>query len=110
MRAWIYKENGQWSTINCQLSTFRLGFGVYKAKITVTLRKSILDPQGKAVLHGAHSLGYDGISDIRIGKFIEMNVEAASETEARKITDETCRKLLANPVMEDFQYTMEKSS
>lgn len=83
---------------------------MYKAKITVTLRKSILDPQGKAVLHGAHSLGYTGISDIRIGKFIEMNVEAATESEARRIADEACNKLLANPVMEDFNYTMEECS
>ncbi len=83
---------------------------MYKANITVTLRKSILDPQGKAVLHGAHSLGYAGISDIRIGKFIEMNVEAPSEAEAKRIADEACRKLLSNPVMEDYHLTMEKDS
>lgn len=83
---------------------------MFTAKITVTLRKSILDPQGKAVRHGAHSLGYTAIDDIRIGKFIEMKIDAPSETEARRVTEEICRKLLANPVMEDFRYTVEENT
>jgi len=82
---------------------------VFIAKITVTLRKSILDPQGKAVLHGAHSLGYAAVNDIRIGKFIEMKIDAPTEAEARRVTEEICQKLLANPVMEDYRYTMELS-
>ncbi len=82
---------------------------MFIAKITVTLRKSILDPQGKAVLHGAHSLGYTAINDIRIGKFIEMKINAPTEAEARRVTEEICQKLLANPVMEDYLYTMEQS-
>ncbi|MGD0337548.1 MAG: phosphoribosylformylglycinamidine synthase subunit PurS [Bacteroidota bacterium] len=82
---------------------------MFIAKITVTLRKSILDPQGKAVLHGAHSLGYAAVNDIRIGKFIEMKIDAPTEAEARRVTEEICQKLLANPVMEDYRYTMELS-
>lgn len=81
---------------------------VFIAKITVTLRKSILDPQGKAVRHGAHSLGFGAINDIRIGKYIEMKIDAPSEAEARRIAEETCQKLLANPVMEDYRYTVEQ--
>lgn len=77
---------------------------MYSAKIKVTLRKSILDPQGKAVEHSFLSLGYDKIKDTRIGKFIELKIDAADENEARKMTDEVCSKLLANPVMEDYDF------
>ncbi len=81
---------------------------MYHSKILVTLRQSILDPQGKAVEHGAHSLGFDRIRNVRIGKFVEMNVDVASQDEAERITREVSQKLLANPVMEDFTFTVEK--
>lgn len=81
---------------------------MYHSKILVTLRQSILDPQGKAVEHGTHSLGYDKVRNVRIGKFVELDVDAASQQEAEKITKEVSEKLLANPVMEDFSYTLEK--
>jgi phosphoribosylformylglycinamidine synthase len=77
---------------------------LYSAKIKVTLRKSILDPQGKAVEHSMQSLGYKNILDTRIGKFIELKIDAKTEAEAKKITDEVCGKLLANPVMEDYEF------
>ena len=63
---------------------------------------------GKAVEHGAHSLGYERVRNVRIGKFVELNVDTASREEAEKITKEVSEKLLANPVMEDFTYTIEK--
>jgi phosphoribosylformylglycinamidine synthase len=81
---------------------------LYHSKILVTLRQSILDPQGKAVEHAAHSLGYERVRNVRIGKFVELNVDAASKEEAEKITKEVSEKLLANPVMEDFSFTIEK--
>jgi len=77
---------------------------LYSAKIKVTLRKSILDPQGKAVEHSIQSLGYKNILDTRIGKYIELKINASNDTEAKKITDEVCSKLLANPVMEDYEF------
>lgn len=80
---------------------------MYHAKIVVTLRKSILDPQGKAVEHGIHSLGYPEVKDVRIGKFIEMDLATESKEIAERITREVCQKLLANPVMEDFSFTLE---
>lgn len=79
----------------------------YRAHIRVTLRPSILDPQGKAVEHAILSLGLDSIRDVRMGKYIELTVEAGSEEEADRRTQEVCRRLLANPVMEDFAFTME---
>jgi phosphoribosylformylglycinamidine synthase len=77
---------------------------LYSAKIKVTLRKSILDPQGKAVEHSIQSLGYNNIVDTRIGKYIELNINSNSDEEARVITDDICKKLLANPVMEDYTF------
>jgi len=81
---------------------------VYTAKIRVTLRPSILDPQGKAVEHAIGALGVGSVQGVRMGKYIEMRVEGATEAEARKVTEDVCRKLLANPVMEDFVYDIEK--
>lgn len=83
---------------------------MYQSKIVVTLRRSILDPQGKAVEQGVHSLGYSQVKDVRIGKFIEMSVETSDRQEAERITKEVCRKLLANPIMEDFHFTIENHS
>lgn len=81
---------------------------MYQSTITVTLRPSILDVQGKAVEHGIHSLGMEKVQNVRIGKFIHLTVDAATEEEAKRITEEACKKLLANPVMEDFSYTIKK--
>ena len=83
---------------------------MYHSKILVTLRQSILDPQGKAVEQGVHSLGYDRVRNVRIGKFVELNIDTASREEAERVTKEVSQKLLANPVMEDFRYTIEEKS
>ena len=77
---------------------------MYSAKIKVTLRKSILDPQGKAVEHSIQSLGFNNILDTRIGKYIELKIDTKSDEEARLVTDEVCRKHLANQVMEDYEF------
>ncbi len=82
---------------------------MYKAHITIKLRPSILDVQGKAVEQGIHTLGLDSIQQVRIGKSVEMIINAADENEANKIAEEACKKLLANPVMEDFLIVLEKN-
>ncbi len=81
---------------------------MFNAKVIIKRRPSILDPQGKAVEKGAAHLGLTNIKDTRIGKFIEFTVDMNDETEAQKEVDEYCRKLLANPIMEDYEYTLEK--
>ena len=81
---------------------------MFHARIRVTLRSSILDPQGKAVEHGIHTLGHTAVENVRIGKYIEMNINAGSKSEAEAIAKEAASKLLANPVMEDFQLEVEK--
>lgn len=81
---------------------------MYRAKILITLRKSILDPQGKAIHHALESLGLSAIQGIRMGKYLEMVIDAPTSAEARKVTQEACTKLLANPVMEDFNFNLEE--
>ena len=81
---------------------------MYTAKIKVTLRKSILDPQGKTVENSMKSLGYEDVVDTRIGKFIELKIDIDSEEEAKQLTNEICDKLLANPVMEDYEFKVVK--
>lgn len=75
---------------------------MYKAKVNVTLRPSILDPKGKAAHHALENLGLNQVENVRIGKFIELDVNASSEAEAKAIAEQACSKLLANEVMEDF--------
>ncbi len=81
---------------------------MYQATIIITLRTSILDVQGKAVEHGIHSLGMTTVSNVRIGKQVQLEIDAHSDEDAARITDEACRKILANSVMEDYSYTVAK--
>jgi phosphoribosylformylglycinamidine synthase subunit PurS len=75
----------------------------YQARIYVTLRPSVLDPAGTAVQSGLAHLGYTDVESVRIGKYIEVNLSAADETQARQQLDEMCDRLLANPVIENYQ-------
>jgi len=79
-----------------------------KAKVKVVLKQGILDPQGKAVLHAIRELGYKNIADVRIGKFIEVEIAADKSKKVREEFEEICKKLLANPVMENFQIEYEE--
>ena len=74
----------------------------YKIDLSVTLRPSILDPQGKASQHALSELGYSNVEEVRIGKFVELRIEAENEETARQTAVQACEKLLANPVMEDY--------
>ena len=80
---------------------------MFKAKVSVTLRPSILDPKGKAAHHALENLGLTNIERVRIGKFIEIDVQASNKEEARSIVELACSKLLANEVMEDFHIMFE---
>lgn len=81
---------------------------MYRAKIFVKRRKSILDPQGKAAEQGAKLLGFNNISKVRIDKSIEFFINTNDYTLAEKESDEFCKKLLANPIMEDYEIVLEK--
>lgn len=82
---------------------------MFKANINITLRQSILDPQGKATKHALSELGFDAVEKVRMGKYIELWVNAGSEADARATVEEACKKLLSNPVMEDYSFTLEKA-
>jgi phosphoribosylformylglycinamidine synthase len=80
---------------------------LYKAKVLIKRRPSILDPQGKAVEKGALHLGLNNIKGTRIGKYIEFTVDTSNKTDAEEEVTEYCKKLLSNPIMEDFEFTLE---
>ncbi len=79
-----------------------------KVKIYVTLKEGILDPQGKAVQHSLHTLGYASVRDVRIGKYVEIKISDMPEETMESRIKEMCHKLLANPVIEDFRYEIER--
>ena len=81
---------------------------MWRARIFVTLREGVLDPQGQAVRSGLMSQGFSAVSDVRIGKYMEVTVEATSTDEASAMVRAMCDRLLANPVMEDYNFTMEE--
>ena len=81
---------------------------MYHARVIVTLRRSILDPQGKAVEHGIHTLGHTTVDQVRIGKYVEMNIDVPTKEEAERVARVAGEKLLANPVMEDFSVSVVK--
>jgi len=74
-----------------------------KATVTVMLKPDVLDPQGGAIGRACASLGYEGIRDVRQGKIFEVKLDATDEAAARRVVLELAEKLLANPVIEDFQ-------
>lgn len=77
---------------------------MFKAQINVTLKKTVSDPQGLAVKHALESLGYREVKDARIGKSISLKLNADDRKVVRKILDEMCKKLLANPIIEEYSF------
>ncbi len=75
----------------------------YEARIDVTHRPGILDPQGATIERALPALGWENVSGVAVGKSIHLTVEAADETAAREQIDEMCRRLLTNPVLEDYE-------
>ena len=82
---------------------------MYQARIYVTLKESVLDPQGKTVKNALESLDFKGIADVRQGKYFVISVDRKSDEEARLEIEEICRKLLVNPVIETYTFDLEKT-
>lgn len=78
-----------------------------KAKVFVTLKKSVLDPQGKAVQHALASMGFPEAKDVRIGKYIELDLSTADKVQAEAKVKTMCEKLLANTVIEDYKIELQ---
>jgi len=73
-----------------------------KAKVHITLKNGVLDPQGKAVQHALGSLGFDGVKDVRQGKFIELELVETDKAKAKEAVEQMCKNLLANTVIENY--------
>jgi phosphoribosylformylglycinamidine synthase subunit PurS len=74
-----------------------------KARVFVTLKPSVFDPQGKTIADALHSLGYKGVGDVRQGKYFELELAAGSAEQARALASEVADKVLANPVIESYR-------
>ena len=78
-----------------------------KARITITLKKGVMDAQGQTVQRALEHLGFSTVNSLRIGKYLEMELEGGDPSAAKSEVEEMCRKLLANPVIEEFQVAIE---
>lgn len=78
----------------------------FEVEVRITPRPGLLDPQGNAVANALRSLDFPGVGSVRVGRLIRLDVEADSADVAREETDRMCRKLLANPITEDFEITV----
>lgn len=81
----------------------------FTAEIDIMPLKALLDPQGKAVAAGMKKIGFADVNKVRVGKHITMHFEAANKEAAEKMTEEACKKILANPVMESYEFRVEES-
>jgi len=79
----------------------------FLARVYVSLKPTVNDPQGLTIAAGLQSLGFDSVSDVRAGKYIEVSLNAASADEAKSQVDAMCDKLLANPVIESYRFEVE---
>lgn len=79
-----------------------------KVKVHVTLKNGVLDPQGKAVGHALEGLGFSGIGSVRIGRYIELDLDESDPEKARQQSDAMCKKLLANTVIENYRIEIEQ--
>ena len=80
---------------------------MFLARVYVTLKPTVNDPQGLTIRGGLHSLGFSGVESVRAGKYMELTVDAVDRKTAEAQVTEMCRKLLANPVIEDFRFEIE---
>jgi phosphoribosylformylglycinamidine synthase PurS subunit len=78
-----------------------------KAKIHVTLKQGILDPQGKAIEHALDSLGFKNAENVRVGKYMELDVRETDKTKAEAQVKSMCEKLLANTIIEEYRYELQ---
>ena len=82
---------------------------VFTAEIDIMPHDGLLDPQGKAVVNNMKNLNLTGVQDVRMGKHVRMQIEAASEKEAREKVDAACKNLLANVIMESYTFELKKN-
>ncbi|MBW7857492.1 MAG: phosphoribosylformylglycinamidine synthase subunit PurS [Leptonema sp. (in: Bacteria)] len=79
---------------------------MYEARIYITLKESVLDPQGQAVLSSLHQTGHNSVNDVRIGKYIELKLDAESKSAASQAVTKYCDELLVNQVIETYRFDL----
>ena len=77
-----------------------------RVRVFITPKKGVLDPQGKAIEHSLHALGFTEAHDVHLGKYVEVSLDGLDSAAAQQRTDEMCRKLLANGVIEDYRFEL----
>lgn len=82
---------------------------MWLARVYVTLKPTVNDPQGLAIRGGLHHLGFESVKAVRAGKYLELTIDGTDEAEARGQVDRMCRQLLANPVIEEYRFDLETS-
>ena len=80
-----------------------------RAKVDIMLKKTVADPQGVTIKHALESLGYKEVDDVRIGKLVTVMLKIDDKQKGEKKLDEMCKKLLANPIIEDYSFTIEEA-
>ncbi|MCG7409532.1 phosphoribosylformylglycinamidine synthase subunit PurS [Paenibacillus sp. ACRRX] len=80
---------------------------MFKAKVYVTTKANVLDPQGAAVQQALHTMGYGAVEEVRIGKYMELTLNTNDRAEAEAELEKMCKQLLANTVVEDYRYELE---
>ena len=83
---------------------------MFLAKVYVTLKPTVNDPQGLTIMGGLHSLGFQSVEGVRAGKYMEIRLNGSDRAAAEAQVAEMCRKLLANPVIEDFRFELEETN
>lgn len=82
---------------------------MYLARVDISLKPTVNDPEGLTIRGGLHSLGFSSVESVRAGKYMEIRIDAKDRDEAEKQVQEMCKKLLANPVIEDFRFEIEEA-
>ncbi|MBI4498281.1 MAG: phosphoribosylformylglycinamidine synthase subunit PurS [Chloroflexi bacterium] len=83
---------------------------MYLAKVYVTLKPAVNDPQGLTIKGGLHALGFDRVAQVRAGKYLQVWVDEPDRARAQAQVEEMCRRLLANPVIEDYRFELEETA
>ena len=98
------QKSARFAAIRCPKIS---GEGAMKAKIIITPKKAVLDPQGKTVQNALTHMGYAGVGAVHVGKYLEIELADSDRETARQQIDEACHKILSNPVIEDYRFEIE---
>ena len=82
---------------------------MFLARVSVRLKPAVSDPQGQTIQGGLHQLGFEGVKSVRAGKYLEIELDAATESDARRQLADMCERLLANPIIEEYSFDLERT-